>query len=748
MRERPKKNSSRLTDPGADQPTLGAESGPDYLFYVALAAALAILGYFAWPMLLGKVYTFDDLANMHIASRSFFARCLADGLNFTWFPNVWCGYYLHGEGQVGMYHPLHRFLYSALSVTDAFNLELFLTYPIMLAGTFFFLRRWKLGRAASMFGAILFAFCGFNLLHAMHFHLIQIISRIPWLLLAIDVAVKTDSRRDAALANLAVTILTASQLLLGQPQIVMYSLIIEGLYVLLLFPWWRGARRVAFIAAAKALGFVVAGVQLLPTYETMTLSDRWHSPTYKGYGLSLPPVNLIQYVAPYLMKGRVITDEGSANTHEYGVYAGAVALVLFAWLLPRLRRMNGPRRLAAGAFVLTLLGLVFAMGRYAYVYAAIANLPPFSWFRAPCRYVLFAYFGMAVAAAVAFDELLKSRRPSKPPSPLALSALFLLPAAGFALVFLSGWPGVFAGLPALASRAARSAELVLSGPMLLALAAVFVFAAARGARHAFVAIILLAAVDQAVYGFSYIRTSPPMDVASIAASVRLPKSDSFFRIEAIPTVDNIATLTGYRLATGYVGLVPKKAFDYSQDTPLRLASVKWKIVKTDVPSETGAPAGRLRLETIPAPMPRARLVANAVVTDDPASLIGKIDLATTALVRSDLKLQPGAPGYAAVNSDLPGDIRLSADAPSRQLLIVSESFHPGWKASIDGRPASPVAVYGDFLGLVVDAGRHEIAFTFAPESLRVGKIISAVGLALVVPFGLAAFFFARRRAQE
>ena len=171
------------------------------LFYTALAAAIAILLVIAWPMLEGKVYVYDDLGKMHIPMRMFFANCLTQGDDPTWMPSIYCGLYLQGEGQVGMYHPLHRFLYGFLPFSAAFNIEFFLSYPVALVGMYLFLRRWKIRRDAAMLGAILFAFSGFNLLHFMHLHCVAIVSQIPWLLLSIDVAVRSTDKRSAMLGG-------------------------------------------------------------------------------------------------------------------------------------------------------------------------------------------------------------------------------------------------------------------------------------------------------------------------------------------------------------------------------------------------------------------------------------------------------------------------------------------------------------------------------------------------------------------
>lgn len=71
------------------------------------------------------------------------------------------------------------------------------------------------------------------------------------------------------------------------------------------------------------------------------------------------------------------------------------------------------------------------------------------------------------------------------------------------------------------------------------------------------------------------------------------------------------------------------------------------------------------------------------------------------------------------------------DCFGRQLLVVNESFYRGWKARIDGADADVIRCYGDFTGVAVDGGRHEVEMRFAPESLRLGSIISLVSAALL-----------------
>ena len=50
---------------------------------------------------------------------------------------------------------------------------------------------------------------------------------------------------------------------------------------------------------------------------------------------------------------------------------------------------------------------------------------------------------------------------------------------------------------------------------------------------------------------------------------------------------------------------------------------------------------------------------------------------------------------------------MAVATPTRQLLVVSESYHPGWQAAVDGVPQPVLRVNGDFLGCVVGPGKAD-----------------------------------------
>lgn len=726
----------RDSRPGREPSNLERQS-----FQVGTVCCAAILAAIACPMLFGEVYTVNDLADFHIPMRAFYARCLAAGESPAWTPDIFCGFYLHGEGQVGMYHPLHYFLYRFVSLSAAFNLEMFLNYPFMLAGMYFFLRRREIRRSACLFAAIVFTFSGFHMRHFIHVNAIAVIAHIPWLLYAIDVAARSRIRRRARLAAALVALLTASQVLLGYPQYLWFSLIAAALYVALIIPETPG-KQVVWLAAAVLTGIVIGAVQILPTLDVLRDSTRPGASVGFKYFFSLGFLTLSQTVAPYLLSPEAI----QSSPQEFGIYSGAAVPVLLVWLLVNLRNLGRHKRLAAGAMLMLLLSLDLAFGDRGFLGGYVAAIPVIGLFRAPVRYFTLSQLSIAVLAALAFDNACSAVEAR---SPVAWRKIVWLAAAvltAVLAVWRTGWflksaPDAPTTLPLYAANRL----LVLAGFALILVAVLLVAAAARGARFAPAAIMLFTALDLAFYGLMYWWSGPVQTIQSLAASASALPASGEYRVASASTASDLWLLNGNRLLYGYAALSPEKRLDYSDDTALRVAGAAL-LCKGDCISPQSA--AQYEWEQVPDPLPRARLLTKCIVgpKDGGISLWG-IDVDSTAVTDRHVDLPEGPPGQASVIRDRPGHIRISTAAQSRQVLVISESFHPGWRVSIDGARGEVLRIYGDFTGCVVEAGAHTADFTFAPESLRRGKIASLCALVVLVLVFVVPPFFPERMSK-
>ena len=87
----------------------------------------------------------------------------------------------------------------------------------------------------------------------------------------------------------------------------------------------------------------------------------------------------------------------------------------------------------------------------------------------------------------------------------------------------------------------------------------------------------------------------------------------------------------------------------------------------------------------------------------------------------------------------PGELRLRCSSPEPAWLIVSDTDFPGWQCRI-GRREQPVARFcGMLRSLPIDPGETVIEMRYVPRSLRVGGLISAGGLAVLLVVGIRAW---------
>src|SRR5262245_26462208 len=66
------------------------------ILMIPWACAIGLLIALAWPFFVGRVYVADDLGEMHLPLRMFYARQLAAGEAFDWNPDLFGGFYLTG----------------------------------------------------------------------------------------------------------------------------------------------------------------------------------------------------------------------------------------------------------------------------------------------------------------------------------------------------------------------------------------------------------------------------------------------------------------------------------------------------------------------------------------------------------------------------------------------------------------------------------------------------------------------------
>ena len=75
---------------------------------------------------------------------------------------------------------------------------------------------------------------------------------------------------------------------------------------------------------------------------------------------------------------------------------------------------------------------------------------------------------------------------------------------------------------------------------------------------------------------------------------------------------------------------------------------------------------------------------------------------------------------------------LEARAPSTSLLVLTDSYARGWKATVDGRRVPIHRVDYLLRGVQLGPGRHRVEFRYEPSDWRIGLAISAISLLVLL----------------
>lgn len=512
---------------------------------------------------------------------------------------------------------------------------------------------------------------------------------------------------------------------------------------------WRLYQSLPPWLLAGALALALAAIQWLPLLDHLPYTRRGGLTSGETAVLSLPP--------SYLM-GLLWANRG--GFHEWMTYVGVSVLVLalLGWLTLRLRARFG---MVLGLALLVL----FALGDNGPLYPLLANLPGLTLLRVPPRVWFLVSFVAALLAGLGASALadggrgLAGHRRGLTRSAVAVVGLVAFLALGVCVVnrTAAGAPlaATFWLLLALLSCALPRRwawpPWAAGGLLALLVAAELVWmdaslVATRPAQQLFsdgreTAAVVVAETEGRVYAPSF---RPPPQVAA-AVGIRMVNG-----VEPLALANYAAflgTAAGVPADGGYAVTLPplregepdaSMALADAVPSPWLLAALDVDIVVSQFPlgspafeellhhdgerltvyrnrPDIGWPAVFQRVESVPdfdaalAWMRAGTLDQEAVVTGG-RSLFGPAGHVPAELVH----LSPN---------------RLLVTATGPGLLVLSEVFHPGWQATVDGEPAEIVEANGVLRGVYLGEGIHRVEMVYRPWAVTAGAILSLAALA-------------------
>jgi len=710
-----------------------------------------------------------DSLQQYYPRRVFFHEAVLRGELPLWNPFVYTGIPYAGTQQGALFYP-PAWLLLAVAPERAFAWSAWLHLAIAGWGMFLLLRGLGLAVGAALVGAVALPLCGFSVVWLPYPNVSQ--WTFAWLPLAAamwDRAIQRGHLGGAAAAGATLGLM----LLGGHGQISTYALLGAGSFALVraLGAKRRGMALVGAIGIPLAVAALLAGAQLLPAVDYLPRTDRGAGVPWEALAATaFAPRQLVTLLVPAFF-GDGTRDHpywGKLHFVEMAAFPGTIALalaILGCW--PDRRREGFPR----GYFVaLAAFALLVAMRTPLY-WPLWRWLPGFHHFTAVARVLCLFDWAVAALAGAGTARLLAAEA--------AHRRLWLLRAAVVAGAFLllialavaieRQMPGSLLFAPEWRATQAAHLARAVAWPLLL-LGCLWLWR--RGALATRVlgpALAGLVAAELLAFGIPFLpaadaslaRTrTPELDyLASVSEPYRFlsvgrpghprafmqripPNLPSIYRIPDVHGSDSFFPRRYLEVmaAIGPDALSP--GFARLDHPVLASLGVRYVYSRAEVTSDAfrRLPVGANLYEWRDA-LPYARLYTQvrAVPRERLRAELAALDPAREAIVEAPASAFAAAPGYAPWRAERRGNNRLvlTGAAPAGGLLVVSESYDPGWRAAVDDRPAAVMPANGMLLGVAVPPGGRQVTLVYTPSVLVAGLFLTLVGVGLGVALGVA-----------
>jgi hypothetical protein len=635
----------------------------------------------------------------------------ANPLNKVWYPPQW--------------------LVLVVPPTAHLSILLYLHMAWLVLGIFAWARHERLHVMSAVLASAAWGLSARLLGHlgAGHLDIVYALAWAPWLLWA------GERLAGGPLPGRAVTLgVVAALLALADLRVALYLIPAIALYSTVRavqggIRLWVWARCTALAGVVFAL---LTAVQTIPLIALGPHLTRAAITPEEAAAFSLPPRYLI---------GAIFPDAG--GFHEFMTYLSVPLVCLLPFSLAGRDRRPG----AVTWLALATGALVWALGEHAFLFPAAARIAPLvSWLRVPSRAYLVVVLAAVVGGAWGLDHALIRRAGS-----LRQVAALALGVTGF--VWLAASALVFRALP----------PTVVSAGAALAASGVGLWLAGMGsrrlpgrveARHVGGAVIVgAAALSLALVGRTLVEGRPVAEVEAADRAI-LPALGSACDTVYSPSFDLIGPATARAGIPTLHGVDPFQ-LAWSAAAIAEAAGVQadgYSITSPPLPADAGAPALALRGVQPDADRLAAlgvRWVVARFPLDSPG--LSRSAEAGGATVYETAGSTPLFISPEQINAALQPDSRRvhnACDRPPNRLLsaafdtlpveepavlVLPQSWAPGWQARVDGQRVPVLRVAGALVGVEIPTlGSHTVEIVYRPAADLAGAGISgiaAVGLA-------------------
>ena len=708
----------------------------------------------------------NDLLDSQYPLRSLFSEALRRGEFLQWTPYMHAGFPVFAEGQGGYLYPPTIVLALLLPPFAAIDAYLILHAALMGWGAFRLTRRLTGSAWAAVPSAVAASICGSLVAgHPRTLNAFAIIALTPWLLDAAEQFAQTVEKRSlmtadssppppvsggSTLSGVGVGARAAARAgfvlgmmaLAGHPQFTFVAISLTAVYLLLRTSPRRLALTAAFLASTASIGVVIGLPQLRATAELAALSARQGAvpASFVDTG-SLSWAGIATFFYPYYAGDAGAGSYRGINLYQFWEgfhYCGgltatlAIIGIVYGW-----RRFPAVRALT----FLAALSYLLAVGTHFPLYGLLHRLPIVGSFRFPARWLLGAEIAVIALAGFGmlalFDRLGARESRSRPT-----------------------WSTIVALAIVIEIFAVAGREMTTVDPSTLL----------AGAKRAAVAIPaqdrLYVIGDADLYGDAYLQShgwEGPQNLYAQALTALPPNLPAAYHVRQVRGYTPLSSRYVYAVwGDGHYGAISDCTFiDPSgnfQVTPglaklldMWHVGVVKSIWRLPPPFVRTGQDGPVLTYSLPGLMPRAWVVprvARAPIDEDAAAHIlidDRFDPARVAIVA-------GAPPRIPVDSS-PGTIRivdhddqsLTMTASSPGLAVLSDTWYPRWRATVDGKPARVLRVDECMRGVVVPRAGAVIRMWYDDDHLPIWTSISLLVSIACLVFSRGPMRLPRRR---
>jgi len=720
------------------------------------AALLGLFIFCLFPaVLLGtQTFFFRDYGIFGYPLAAYHRECFWRGELPLWNPLSNCGLPYLAQWNTLTLYPL-SLVYLLLPLP--WSLSFFCLLHLFLAGLgmYFLAFSWTNNRLAAGIAGFAFAFNGLTLQCLMWPNNIAGLAWMPWVIWRTQLAWKEGGRH-----IIIAGVVGAVQMLSGAPEIILFTWLIAGLLWILN---WRESTAGRLNHFTRALGVVVlllglSAAQLFPFLDLLVHCERdsnfgdgtWTMPIWGWLNLLLPLFKCYQSPAGPFFQPR----QGWTSSYYEGI--AVLALALYAARFVRDRRVTL-------LWLLTLAGLVIALGDNGLLYTAVRHLvPALGFMRFPIKFVLLMIFALPLLAAFAVAHLRaipledagQEQRAKRWSGLIALLLLLVICGAAF-----YGFTHPFANLKTGTLGTNAIARLAC-----VAIVFTLLFRSrseAASLKQKTLQICLLAALGIDAW------THAPNQNPTVAPSVyemhvvaRELKADQETGPRALTTRNTHDVLYGSMIsdpAKDFTGRryglfgncnlldgIPTTDGFYSLYLTEQRELWTRLFFATNFPTGLADFLGVSRISTNVFDW-QPRVSAQSLVSIGAAPIFADRKETVHGLLnpafdpKGSVFLPPEARGAVAVSSRSTGEIlstshssssvSIRAKATEPAFVVIAQSWYHRWQGAVDGKPAKIWRANHAFQAIEMPAGEHEVSLVYKDEPFRFGASISGLSVA-------------------